>query len=129
MIELRYIDKKELIFENKPLKDRINTKLTLLDTDWMSYELEASFQLKTQGELNVKFIYYGAAESEMHVDQKNKGRTQKHICFFPSDIFEKYILKFMLLHLEQWKKEKVFYGGDIAIEFYNEVIQLRKKHD
>lgn len=55
MIELGYIDKNDLIFENKPLKDRINTKLTLLDTDWMTYELEASFRTKTQGELNVRF--------------------------------------------------------------------------
>ena len=49
MIELGYIDKNDPIFENKLLKDRINTKLTLLDTDWMTYELEASFRTKTHG--------------------------------------------------------------------------------
>ena len=62
MIELGYIDKNDLIFENKPLKDRINTKLTLLDTDWMTYELEASFRTKTQGELNVRFTFCGVVE-------------------------------------------------------------------
>ena len=128
MTELKCIDKNDLIFENKPLKDRVNTKLTLLDTDWMSYELEASFRVKTQGELNVKFTYYGAAEAEMHVDQKNEGKSQEHKYFFSSDIFEKYILKFMALHLEQWKNEEVFYGGDIMVEFYNEVLQLGEKH-
>lgn len=128
MNELKCINKKDLVFENKPLRDRINTKLTLLDTDWMSYELEASFRVKTQGELDVKFTYYGSAEAEMHVTQKNKGRSQEYTYFFSWDIFEKYILKFMALHLEQWKNEEVFYGGDIAVEFYNEIIQLREKH-
>lgn len=129
MTGLKCIDKKDLIFENKPLKDRVNTKLILLDTDWMSYELEASFRVKTQGELNVRFVFFGAVESEMHVNQKNKGRSQEHTYFFSSDIFEKYILKFMTLHLEQWKNEEVFYGGDIAVEFYNEVIQLGEKNE
>ena len=50
MNELKCINKKDLIFENKPLRDRINTKLILLDTDWISYELEAYFRVKTQME-------------------------------------------------------------------------------
>lgn len=46
MRELKHIEVEDLIFENMPLKDRINTKLTLLDTDWMTYTLEASFHVK-----------------------------------------------------------------------------------
>ena len=33
----------------------------------------------------------------------------------------------MYRHLKQWKSEEVFYGGDIAVEFYNEVIELTGK--
>ena len=39
MNELKHIYTDDLTFENKPLKDRINTKLTLQDTDWMNYVL------------------------------------------------------------------------------------------
>ena len=124
MIELGYIDKNDLIFENKPLKDRINTKLTLLDTDWMTYELEASFRTKTQGELNVRFC--GVVEAEMYVKQVSNEIYREYTYFFSSDVFEKYILKFMTHHLEQWKNKEVFYGGDIVLEFYNEVIRLRE---
>ena len=126
MIELGYIDKNDLIFENKPLKDRINTKLTLLDTDWMTYELEASFRTKTQGELNVRFTFCGVVEAEMYVKQVSNEIYREYTYFFSSDVFEKYILKFMTHHLEQWKNKEVFYGGDIILEFYNEVIRLRE---
>ena len=126
MIELGYIDKNDLIFENKPLKDRINTKLTLLDTDWMTYELEASFRTKTQGELNVRFTCCGVVEAEMYVKQVSNEIYREYTYFFSSDVFEKYILKFMTHHLEQWKNKEVFYGGDIVLEFYNEVIRLRE---
>ena len=114
MRELKRIEVEDLIFENMPLKDRINTKLTLLDTDWMTYTLEASFHVKAQGKLNIRFEYYGIQKSDLHVTQE-------------SEIFEKYLSKFMYRHLKQWKSEKVFYGGDIAVEFYNEVIELTGK--
>src|SRR5699024_1664833 len=67
MMELKHIDPKDLIFENKPLKDRINTKLTLQDTDWMNYVLQAVFRTKEQGVLEVKFEFFGAVDSEMSV--------------------------------------------------------------
>ena len=51
---------------------------------------------------------------------------REYTYFFSSDVFEKYILKFMTHHLEQWKNKEVFYGGDIVLEFYNEVIRLRE---
>lgn len=127
MSELKRVEMKDLIFENKPLRDRINTKLTLLDTDWMKYTLETSFCSKKQGELKIRFEFYGINESEMHVTQKKQGSCHEYTYFFPSEIFEKYLSKFMQLHLQQWEKEEVFYGGDIAIEFYNEVIELQEE--
>ena len=29
----------------------------------------------------------------------------------------------MTYHLAQWEKQEVFYGGDIVIEFYNEILK------
>lgn len=123
MMELKHIDPKDLIFENKPLKDRINTKLTLQDTDWMNYVLQAVFQTKEQGVLEVKFEFFGAVDSEMSVVRIEGEGKRRYLYTFDSDIFEKYLIKFMTHHLAQWEKQEVFYGGDIVIEFYNEILK------
>lgn len=128
MDELKRVELEDLIFENIPLKDRINTKLTLLDTDWMAYTLETSFRVKKQGELKIRFEYCGIYESNMHVTKKTGQTTHEYTYYFPSDIFEKHLLRFMHRHLEQWEKEEVFYGGDIVVEFYNEVISFTEKN-
>ena len=127
MRELKRIEVKDLIFVNMPLKDRINTKLTLLDTDWMTYTLETSFHVKTQGKLKIRFEYYGVQKSDLYVTQEKNGICHEYTYSFPSEIFEKYLSKCMYRHLKQWKSEEVFYGGDIAVEFYNEVIELTGK--
>ena len=127
MREMKHIEVEDLIFENMPLKDRINTKLTLLDTDWMTYTLETSFHVKMQGKLKIRFEYYRIQKSDLYVTQEKRGICHEYTYSFPSEIFEKYILKFMKRHFEQWKSKEVFYGGDIAIEFYNEVIELTGK--
>lgn len=62
----------------------------------------------------------------MYVKQVSNEIYREYTYFFSSDVFEKYILKFMTHHLEQWKNKEVFYGGDIVLEFYNEVIRLRE---
>lgn len=113
----------DLTFENKPLKDRINTKLTLQDTDWMNYVLQAVFRTKKQGVLKVKFEYSGVVDSEMRVIRIKGKRKRRYTYSFDSDIFEKYLVKFMTYHLAQWEKQEVFYGGDIVIEFYNEILK------
>ena len=123
MNELKHIDADDLIFENKPLKDRINTKLTLQDTDWINYVLQVVFPTKKQGVLNVKFKYSGVVDSEMRVIRIKGKRKRRYIYSFDSDIFEKYLVMFMLHHLAQWKKQEVFYGGDIVIRFYNEILK------
>lgn len=123
MNELKHIYTDDLTFENKPLKDRINTKLTLQDTDWMNYVLQAVFRTKKQGVLKVKFEYSGVVDSEMRVIRIKGKRKRRYTYSFDSDIFEKYLVKFMTYHLEQWKKQEVFYGGDIVIEFYNEILK------
>lgn len=121
--ELKKIEQKELIFENVPFKDRIYTELELKDYDWMSYVLSTSFRTKNQGDLKVRFEYFGATNSEMYVEQHNKGGRKKYTYSFSSDIFENYLIRFMMDHLAQWEKQEVFYGGDIVLEFYNEIIE------
>lgn len=121
--ELKKIEQKELIFENEPFKDRINTELELKDYDWMCYVLSTSFRTKTQGELKVRFEYSGITKSEMYVEKHNKGACQEYTYSFSSDIFENYLIRFMMRHLAQWEKQEVFYGGEIVLEFFNEIIE------
>lgn len=121
--KLKKIAEEDLIFENVPFKDRINTELELRDYDWMTYVLSTSFRTKTQGELKVRFEYLGVVESQMYVEQHKKGLCKEYVYSFSSDIFENYLIKFMTGHLAQWENEDVFYGGDIVLEFYNEIME------
>ena len=65
MNELKHIDAADLIFENKPLKDRINTRLTLQDTDWMNYVLQVVFRTKNQGVLKVMVLCQDLVQVKM----------------------------------------------------------------
>ena len=122
MDKLKPINKADLIFENEPLKDRINTKLTLSDNDWMQYIIETEFSIMNQGVLKVKFEYNGIHETEMTVEREN-GKKQEYRYWFASGIFEKYLRQYMKEHLKQWECETVFYGGDIVLNLYNEVLR------
>ncbi len=124
MSKLRKIEKKELLFENVPLRDRINTELRLEDTDWMNYKLLVSFQTCQKENVEASFEYYGTKESELRIEYNKQGKVQKFILAFPSELFEKYLIQFMKLHLAQWENQTVFYGGDLALEFYNEVLEV-----
>ena len=73
------ISENDLVFVDM---DRIFTKLTLDDYDWMNYRLACSFPLKT-GILEVEFEYIGAAFSYVKVKDKQYE--------FGTDIFTKYL--------------------------------------
>ena len=73
---------------------------------------------------------YSALQQSIQFSQANYGDIDSwDWSLGGSDFFEKYLSKFMYHHLKQWKSEKVFYGGDIAVEFYNEVIELTEKQN
>ena len=38
-------------------------------------------------------------------------------------MFEEYVSRFMRKHLIQWKNQEVFYGGDIVLAFYNDILK------
>lgn len=121
--ELKKLEMEDLIFENIPFQDRINTELELKDYDWMNYKLSTSFVIKNQGELHVRFEYFGATFSQMDVEQLNEEFCKEYRYTYSSDIFQKYLVQFMMCHLQQWENEEVFYGGEMILTFYNEVLE------
>ena len=126
-MNLMKIRNEDLIFENKCFEDRINTELQLLDYDWMTYNLKTMFPTKNQGKLNVCLEYIGIKDAFMKVKQELDGKIKKIEYEYDSDIFEKYIIKFMSQHLSQWRNESVFNGGDLVIDFFNDVIEYGRE--
>ena len=126
-MSLMKIRNEDLIFKNKCFEDRINTELQLLDYDWMTYNLKTMFPTRNQGKLKVLFWYSGIRDSFMEVEQEVNGKIEKIEYEYDSDIFKKYIMKFMEQHLLQWEKQDVFYGGDLAIDFFNDVIEYGRE--
>ena len=120
LFEIKYGD---LMFTNKCFEDRINTELQLLDNSWMSYRLITAFNTINQGKLDVVFEYYGAVDSQMQVQQELDGKTEQIIYEYSTDIFEKHIIKFMTKHLAAWKDIYAFNGGDLVMDFFNDVIK------
>ena len=123
MVELKPIDPKDLIFENIPLKDRINTKLTLQDTDWMNYILKAIFTTKRYGRFYVSFEFSGIQFSVMKVTLIRKKHFYNFEYEFSTDIFQKYIIQYLSDQIASWQNENVFYAESLILAFYNQVIK------
>lgn len=127
MEKLTTINADELIFSDNPGDDRINTKLILDDYDWMNYKLQTAFHTEKLGVLSIEIEYFGATTSRMTVKQrKTKNRIYIHSIDFPTDIFQEYIIKFMKSHIDTWAGTLAFNGEDIALEFYNAIINAGK---
>lgn len=122
-MNLMKIQNEDLIFGNGNIDDQVNTELQLLDYDWMTYRIKTMFPTKNQGKLNVCFEYIGIKDAFMKVKQELDGKIKKIEYEYDSDIFEKYIIKFMSQHLSQWRNKSVFNGGDLVIDFFNDVIE------
>ena len=126
-MNLMKIRNEDLIFENKCFEDRINTELQLLDYDWKTYNLKTMFPTRNQGKLNVLFWYSGIRDSFMEVEQEVNGKIEKIEYEYGTDIFENHIIKFMTQHLSQWRNKSVFNGGDLVIDFFNDVIKYGRE--
>ena len=126
-MNLMKIQNEDLIFENKCFEDRINTKLELSDYSWMTYTLRTGFRTRNQGILKVCFEYIVIKDSFMEVEQELDGKIAKIKYEYDSEIFQKYIVKFMSQHLSQWENHSVFNGGDLVIDFFNEVIEYGRE--
>ena len=125
-MELEQITAEELIFSGNIEDDRTNTYLQLNDYDWMSYKLSTRFKTEKQGVLNIEFEYFGTNRSLMKVSQILNNDKKQFEISYDTDIFIKYLKKFLKSHMKQWDDKYAFNGEDIVLEFYNEVIQKGK---
>lgn len=121
---LEKIKSEDLIFSNELEDDRTNTYLHLYDYDWMTYSLSTKFCTKNMGVLEVDFQYYGFTISRMKIVQTCKNKTREIIYEYPTEIFQKYIIKFLEKHIKAWNDEYAFNGEEEVINFFNEVLEV-----
>ena len=102
--------------------DRIFTKLVLDDYDWVNYRLEAIFPIKDEPILRVEFGYCGSLFCTLNLTTFYDSDEQDTEIRFNSGIFEKYLSEYMEAHLLSRDNPGAFYGGDIILKFWNEVL-------
>lgn len=122
-MNLKKIKSEDLIFSNDIVDDRTNTYLNLYDYDCMDYTLTTRFKTEDMGVLDVKFNYFGMVSSTMEVEQTLNGITEKITYEYPTDIFKKYLVKFLEKHIRFWDEEYAFNGEEEVIEFFNDVFE------
>ena len=105
-----------------PCDDRLMTKVTLDDYDWMDYKFETYFPTKTQGLLHMTLNYVGFVTSYMTVEQKINDKTVTHTLEFDSDIFIEFIKDFLTKHIAAWDETYAFCGEKEAVEIYNKIL-------
>ena len=123
---LEKINSNDLIFSDNIEDDRTNTYLHLYDYDWVDYNLTTRFKTESLGILNVKFSYFGMTTSTMEVEQNLGGNIEKITYEYSTDIFKKYIVKFLKKHISFWGNKYAFNGEEEVIEFFNDVIENGK---
>ena len=122
MNRLRHLTFDDILFTNNPNKDRITTKLSLDDYSWMYYTLSTIFYTKKNEIYNVCFAYDGFKNCEMTVSYSTKDICERYEYKYDAEIFEKYIKRFLEEHRKSWDSTYAFNGGDIVLDFYNEVL-------
>lgn len=121
-MNLEKINSEDLLFTNEIEDDRTNTYLQLNDYDWMDYNLTTRFKTEKMGVVDVKFQYFGMTTSAMEVTQTLNDMTENVVYEYPTDIFQKHIVKFMEKHIRYWNEKYAFNGEEEVIEFFNEVL-------
>ena len=105
-----------------PCDDRLITKVTLDDYDWMKYMFETWFPTKEQGFLYIKITYSGFIQSDMEVEQTINGKKYNHTIRFDTELFKNFIKDFLTKHVAQWDNSYAFSGEKEAVEFYNQIL-------
>lgn len=106
-----------------PCDDRLMTKLTLDDYDWMTYIFETWLPTKTQGMLYVKVEYVGTTTSMVIVTQhRNDNNSVTHKILFDTDLFKDFIKNYMTKHIAQWDSTYAFCGEEEAVNFFNTIL-------
>ena len=99
-------------------RDRIFTHLILMDYDWMHYRIQAEIPFDDNEVMLVEFLYIGSTDSYMTVQIRDKSIQYT----FSTDIFDTYFEKYLDKEKHAIRDSLAFYGGEIVLEFYNEVI-------
>lgn len=120
---LEEIKSEDLLFTDTIEDDRTNTFLHLYDYDWMDYHLNTRFHTEKMGVLEVRFEYYGFIVSRMLVKQTFQNQTRELISEYPTDIFSKYLIRFLEKHIRYWNEKYAFNGEKEVIDFFNEVLE------
>lgn len=127
-MNLPKINKEDLIFANDLGNNRTNTYLVLNDYDWMNYTLSTRFKTE-KGVFDIKFEYFGATISDMKVEYSCEDVCGEVTYEYSTDIFQRYIIRFLAKHIAHWGSKYAFYGEDEVIDFYNEVLEKGKIRD
>ena len=128
-MKLSELSPADLLLQNRYGFDRIYTRLTLTDTDWMNYRLAALIPTRRFGRMHVQFEYFGAQFSEMTVKYRIRNHDIQDVYTFPSEIFERYILKFLHEQIRSWNQENAFYAGALILDFYNSVLRFSQENN
>ena len=96
-MKLPKLTSKDMRYENKYGYDRLYSELTLTDTDWMNYKLTARFNTK-YGRFFLSFEYFGADFSTLKATLQNESRTDTYTYEYSTDLFEKYIVRYLTDH-------------------------------
>ena len=90
-----------------------------MDYDWMHYRIQAQIPVVDGKILAVEFLYIGTVECYMTIELENE-RCQ---ISFDTDIFNRYFKRYLEDEIKAAHHGGLaFYGGDIIIDFFNEVI-------
>ena len=122
-MKLPKLTSKDMRYENKYGYDRLYSELTLTDTDWMNYKLTARFNTK-YGRFFQSIEYFCADFSTLKATLQNESRTDTYTYEYSTDLFEKYIVRYLTDQINAWKTSSVFYAEKLVLDFYNEVLTL-----
>lgn len=115
------VNSSDLMFSYEIEDDRTNTYLLLNDYDWMEYKLRTRFKTEEQGTLCISMVYFGMTSCDMFVKKVEENKFYR--VQFSTEVYKKYIIKFLTKHIQSWNDTYAFNGEDIVIEFYNEIIE------
>ncbi len=99
--------------------DRIFTHLILMDYDWMHYRIQAEIPVEDRKILYLEFLYVGMKKCSMIAEMDDKRIEYR----FSSDIYDKYLEKYLIRHTESIHDTYAFSGEDIVLDFYKEVME------
>ena len=115
----RFASDKSPLIHYSDSRDRIYTYLTMMDYDWMHYRIQAEIPLEGVM-MVVEFSYFGNDTSGMIVEIGDSSVEYS----FSTDVFERYLKLYFDRQVEAIKPgTAAFYGGDLVLEFYNEVLE------